>query len=157
MAYVGQGDFNQVICTNYGIKAVVVSILTILLNSTCTLWRTWHCTHRIHYQTSVQVHLVITVTYQTRTLFQGGVAIVYIPHVDLSRSGGMLPQECVVTLDVRRSLLRSFFGLNLMFCKQNCYMYSLCGSDCRLCVTQYTQQDLKPSSTTCYGHAIPDM
>ena len=73
--------------------------------------------------------------YLPNTLFQGGVAIVYILHVDLSRSGGMLPQENVVTLDVRRSLLRPFFGLNLMFCKQNCYTYSLCGSDCRLCVT----------------------
>ena len=73
--------------------------------------------------------------YLPNTLFQGGVAIVYISHVDLSRSGDMLPQENFVTLDVRRSLLRPFFGLNLMFCKQNCYMYSLCVSDCRLCVT----------------------
>ena len=73
--------------------------------------------------------------YLPNTLFQGGVAIVYIPHIDLSRSGGLLPQENFVTLDVRRSLLRPFFGLNLMFCKQNCYMYSLCGSNCRLCVT----------------------
>ena len=26
MAYVEQGDFNQVICTNYGVKAIVVLI-----------------------------------------------------------------------------------------------------------------------------------
>ena len=46
---------------------------------------------------------------------QGGVAKVYIPHVVSGGeggggSGGMLPQENLVKLDARRSLLRPFLG-----------------------------------------------
>ena len=50
--------------------------------------------------------------YLPNTLFQGGVAIVYIPHVDLSRSGGMLPQEnfvmCVEEKTVRKIMTAEF-------------------------------------------------
>ena len=74
-------------CTNCGVKTVVVSILTILLNSTCTLWPTWYCPLTCETNGRCDVSVSVGASpLDTTTILNGTVSHTYLQHVWVSSS-----------------------------------------------------------------------